>query len=345
MSRELLNTLFVMTPGAYARLDGDTVRVELEGEKLIQVPLIHIGQLVFFGATSLTPQLLMRCAEEGKDVIFLDYAGNFKARVVGPESGNVLLRAAQYKAHCDSQMALNIARPIVAGKIKNCRNNLLRALRDSGISAQAKTALEEAAGVLGELLGRTAEVVEINALRGIEGQAAAIYFEVFDHLIKQENRAFRFHNRSRRPPRDRVNALISFVYTLLLAECESALASVGLDTQFGFLHVLRPGRPALALDLLEEFRPSVGDRFVLALINSRQIEERHFEERAGGSVLLNEDGRKVVLGAYQKRKQEEVHHSLLKTKVPLGLVPQLQARLLSRYIRGDTDYYIPYTVR
>lgn len=345
MSRELLNTLYILTPGAYARLDGETVRVELDGEKLIQVPLLHIGSIVLFGATSLTPQLMMRCAEEGKNVVFLDYGGNFKARVVGAESGNVLLREAQYRAFSDKRQSLQIARPIVAGKIKNCRANLLRALREGRIEEEGKVRIEAAIDGLATLLKNSEKVEDIDVLRGLEGQAAAFYFEVFGYMVLPEESGFYFMGRNRRPPRDRVNALMSFIYALLLSDCESALRSVGLDSQFGFLHALRAGRSALALDLLEEFRASLGDRLVLSLINKHQVSSKHFEERAGGSVNLNEQGRKIVIGAYQRRKQEEVQHPLLKSKVPFGLVPQLQARLLARFLRGDTPSYVPFVVR
>jgi len=344
MSRELLNTLFIMTPGAFARLDGDAVRVEADGQRLLETPLLHLGSLVLFGGTSLSPPLLMRCAEEGRTVTFLDFAGRFKARVVGPTSGNVLLRKAQYDAQTDPQRAAAIARPIVAGKIKNARHVLLRAAREGG-SPEDRGRLQQGAATLADLLRRLPEVATLDEIRGVEGQAAACYFGVFGCLITREKSAFAFHARTRRPPRDRVNALLSFIYALLTTDCVSAVEGVGLDPQFGFLHALRPGRPALALDLMEEFRASIADRLALTLINKRQIQPAHFEECPGGSVLLTAAGRKTVLTAYQSRKQEEVTHPFLKTGTPLGLVPHLQARLLARHLRGDLPAYLPYVMR
>lgn len=344
MSRELLNTLFVLTPGAMARLDGDMVRVEADGSRLLKLPLLHLGSLVFFGGTSLTPQLMMRCAAEGREITFLDFAGRFQARVEGPVSGNVLLRKAQYEAHTNERRALAIARPIVAGKIKNCRLNLQRGAREAR-DGESRTRLEEAVTSLASLLERVPNTSTLDELRGVEGQAAACYFDVFGELITRDKTEFAFRTRTRRPPRDRCNALLSFLYSLLTTDCTAAVSGVGLDPQFGFLHALRPGKPALALDLMEEFRPCIADRLALSLINRRQIQPEHFTERPGDSVLLSEVGRKIVLAAYQKRKQEEVTHPFLKTKTPLGLIPHLQARLLARYLRGDLTGYLPYIVR
>lgn len=344
MSRELLNTLFVMTPGAYARLDGDTVRVEADGEKLLHAPLLHLGSVVLFGGASLSPALLMRCAEDGREVTFLDFAGRFKARVVGPTGGNVLLRKAQYDAHGSAARSLEIARHIVAGKIRNTRHVLLRGARDSK-SAEDAAPLQLAGQALAGLLDTLVSAPTLDHARGVEGQAAALYFDSFDLLITRDKADFAFRTRSRRPPRDRVNALLSFLYALVLGDCVAALEGVGLDPQFGYLHTLRPGRPALALDLMEEFRAVVADRLALTLMNRRQIEPTHFEERPGGSVMLTADGRKAVLTAYQTRKREEVVHPFLKTKTPLGLVPHLQARLLARHLRGDLPAYLPFLAK
>jgi CRISPR-associated protein Cas1 len=344
MSKQFLNTLFVMTPGAYAKLDGDTVRVDADGEKLLQAPLLHLGSLVFFEGSSLTPALLMRCAEEGREVAFLDYAGRFKARVVGPTGGNVLLRVAQHDAMRDARRALDIARNVVAGKIRNSRQTLMRGARDSR-NQEDSAELQLQAQALADLLIMLPEAETCDTVRGIEGQAAACYFACFGLLITRSKAEFAFRTRTRRPPKDRVNALLSFLYALLSTDCSSALAGVGLDPQVGFLHALRPGRPALALDLQEEFRSVIADRLALSLINLKQIEPHHFEERPGGSVQLTKDGRKVVLTAYQNRKREEVMHPFLQEKTPVGLIPHLQARILARHLRGDIPSYLPYVAR
>ncbi len=344
MSRKLLNTLFVTTPGAFARLDGDTVRVEAEGAKLLQAPLLHFESLIFFERTSLSPPLMQRCAAEGREITFLDYGGRFKCRVVGPTSGNVLLRKAQYEAQADEARCIAIARPIVAGKIKNARQTLLRAAREARVPEQAATLNTQAAFMATQLLALP-DMATLDNIRGIEGQAAACYFTAFGAMITRDKSEFAFATRTRRPPRDRVNALLSFTYALLTTDCAAAVEGVGLDPQFGFLHCLRPGRPALALDLMEEFRSYFADRLVLTLINRRQIQPEDFESRPGESVLLTASGRKTLLTAYQERKQEEVAHPLMKTRMPIGLIPHLQARLLARHLRGDLPSYLPFVAK
>lgn len=344
MSRQLLNTLYVMTQGAYASLDGDTVLVKANGLKLLQAPLLHLGGIVLFGGSSISPPLMERCAEDGRDVVFLDFAGRFKARVVGPVSGNVLLRKAQYEHSVAAEKALAIARNIVAGKIKNARGVLLRSARDS-VNMESSLKIKQQSEIMADLLKALPECGTLDEVRGVEGVAASSYFNVFGDMITGEKSDFAFHLRTRRPPRDRVNALLSFLYSMLTNDCVGAAEGVGLDPQFGFLHAIRPGRPALALDLMEEFRACLSDRLALSLINRRQIQPEHFEERPGGSVMLNDAGRKIVITAYQKRKQEETIHPFLKEKIPMGLVPHLQARLLARCLRGDTPHYLPYIAR
>jgi CRISPR-associated protein Cas1 len=345
MTRELLNTLFVMTPDAYVRLDHDTLKVEVGGAKLAQVPLHHLGSIMLFGNAMISPQAMHRCAQEGHAINLMDYAGRFQARVVGPMCGNVLLRQAQYEAHRDETRTTEIARAIVAGKVKNTYQAIMRAARETK-SAEDGAALREGGRALGALLESLPGQKTTDNVRGIEGQAAALYFELFGLMIAAPPEEFSFRLRTRRPPRDRVNALLSFLYALLTADCTAACEGVGLDPQFGYLHVLRPGRPSLALDLMEEFRSCLVDRLVLTLINRKQIRPEHFEQRdaAGESVLLTEAGRKIVLTAYQDRKKEEVPHPLLKEKAPFGLLPHLQARLLARHLRGDLDSYIPFLV-
>jgi CRISPR-associated protein Cas1 len=270
--------------------------------------------------------------------------GRFLARVVGPVSGNVLLREAQYQAHLDPERCAGVARSIVAGKVHNQRSVLLRAAREAG-NAEKKNDLGKAAERLSGYLSRLESSHDIDEIRGFEGQSSSDYFSVFDHMILSQRTDFKFANRNRRPPRDRINALMSFLYALLMSDCTAAAEGVGLDPQFGYLHSLRSGRPSLSLDLMEEFRPVFADRLALSLVNKQQIGADHFDLRPGGSVLLNDEGRKVVLTAYQKRKQIEVHHPLLKSKTPLGLVPHLQARILARHLRGDLRDYYPYYPR
>lgn len=343
MALQLLNTLYVQTPDAYVRLDHDTLRVEANQTALLQVPLHHIGAVVLFGSAAMSIQAMERCAREGRQIAFLDAGGRFRARVAGPLCGNVLLRIAQYETYRNPERALAMARRVVASKLHNSRLTLLRGARDAR-SDDARTALSAAAGQLAASLERLPTVGSLDDARGIEGEAAAWYFSVFGRLLAVPPAEFAFTLRTRRPPRDRVNALLSFLYTLLTHDCVGALEAVGLDPQIGFLHAVRPGRPALALDLAEEFRSGLVDRLVLTLINLRQIRPEHFEARedSGGAVLLNDEGRKAVLTAYQKRKQETVHHRLLRQPVPVGLVPHVQARLLARFLRGDIPRYPPF---
>lgn len=348
MAIEFLNTLFVLTEGAYVHLDGETVRVESQGTKLKQVPLHTLGSIVVFGLVSISPYLMRRCAEDGRAISYMDINGRFLARVVGRETGNVLLRKAQFVAHSNHQSSCDIARSIVAGKLQNSRGVLARAVRDNrdmtdgSRSDDRSTRLQTSLDEIAILLKQLPVAASLDTIRGIEGNAAANYFEAFDSMILQQRTDFRFDGRSRRPPRDRVNALLSFLYALLANDCRAAVEAVGLDSQIGFLHALRPGRQALAMDLMEEFRAPIADRLALTLINRKQVNGEDFKVRPGDSVLLTEDGRKKVIVAYQKRKQTLVTHPCLKSKIPLGLIPHLQARILARHIRGDLNDYTPY---
>lgn len=342
MMRQLLNTLYVQTQGSYLRLDHDNVVVEAEGKTALQVPLHHLGGLAVFGNVLLSPFLLHRCAEDGRAVAWYTSYGRFQGRLAAPTSGNVLLRCAQHEAHIDPARSLALARSFVAGKIRNSRHVLLRALRDD---IPDPSPVEQAAQRLQSLLLATADARDVDALRGVEGAASALYFACFPRLVLRPEPAFSFTDRNRRPPRDPVNALLSFGYALLAQECTSALEGVGLDPQIGYLHALRPGRAALALDLMEEFRSLVADRAALTLINRGQIEPRHFDNREGGAVLLNAEGRRIFLAHWQERKQEDVHHTVLDETVPLGLLPHVQARLLARTLRGDVSTYPPFAPR
>lgn len=342
--RELLNTLYVQTQGAVLHLDHDAVRVEIERETKLRLPLLRLSGIIVFGRVTVTPFLIQRCAEDGRNLVWLDRNGRFKARVDGPTRGNVLLRRAQHLALSDRKRALQIARQFVAAKIQNSRQVVLRSARET-TETVARTALTEAADRLGSRLSELPGCQDLDMLRGVEGDAARTYFGVFGYHIRGDQDAFAMDGRTRRPPRDRVNAIISFLYALVRAECTAALESVGLDPQVGYLHALRPGRPSLALDLMEELRPVIADRLAITLINRKQLQAEHFATLPGGAVNLNEDGRRLVLQAYQKRKEEEVSHPVLQQKLPIGLIPYVQARLLARQLRGDLDDYLPYLYR
>lgn len=341
---QLLNTLYVTTPESYIHLDNETLRVEVEKETRLRVPLHHLSAVICFGHVSVSLPLMHKLAEIGISLVLLDAHGRFKARLEGPVSGNVLLRQAQHRLAGDPAFSLNVARNCVAGKLRNCRQVLLRGAREAKTPDDAAILTRGAADLAAALRGLPG-AGDADALRGIEGEAARQYFAALNALIRQPSReTFRMDGRSRRPPRDRINALLSFVYSLLMNDCRSAVEACGLDPQIGFLHVVRPGRAALALDLMEEFR-AFADRLVLSLINRGQIGADDFVEREGGAVLLEGDARKTVLIAYQERKQENLAHPLLSESVPLGLLPHIQARLLARTLRGDTAEYLPYLVR
>jgi len=343
--RQLLNTLYVTTDGAYLRLEGETLIVMMGDEKRLQVPLHHLGSVVCFGNVNMSPALMARNAEDGRTTVWMNGFGRFRARVEGSVSGNVLLRQAQYRAADNSSTCLELGKSFIAGKVRNSRQVLLRSARDSREDS-GKSLLSKAAEKLATNLRNLEYADDLDTVRGLEGDSAHGYFENMNNMIKPVARGdFSFNNRSRRPPRDAVNALLSFLYSLLLHDCRSALEAVGLDSQLGFLHAVRPGRHALALDLLEEFRAVLGDRLALTLINRGQIARNDFDYREGGSVLLNENGRKTVLTAYQERKQETLTHPVVEQPVEIGLLPILQARMLARFLRDDLPAYIPYLHR
>jgi len=343
--QQIENTLYVMTQGAYAHLENDTVRIDVEREKRLQVPLHHLGAIVCFGNVLVSPALIHRCADEGKAVVLLSEHGRFKARIEGPVSGNILLRQAQYRYAASADFCLDTARAIVAGKIKNSRQILLRGAREAAADEDSR-ALDEAAEKLANALRRVPHATDLEVVRGIEGEAAKNYFAAVSRLLGADVRkVFALEGRTRRPPRDRMNALLSFLYATLMNDCRSAVEAVGLDPQLGFLHAVRPGRAALALDLMEELRAYVADRLALTLVNRGQIQHSDFDEREGGAVLLAEKGRKTVVAAYQERKQQTVTHPLLETTVAIGVIPFLQARLLARTLRGDMAGYLPFVVR
>ncbi|GIW27662.1 MAG: CRISPR-associated endonuclease Cas1 [Meiothermus sp.] len=339
MNSEVLNTLYIQTQGVYLRLEGDTLRIEHEDVTLRNVPLHHLGGLALFGNVLVSPYLLHRCAQDGLEVAWFSESGRFQGRLAGPVAGNVLLRQAQYRALDNPSSSLYLAQRFVEGKLKNARLVLQRAVRERGETEALALALYEHEAALRQL----PQARSLDEVRGLEGNAASAYFAAFGDLLLSGE--FRFDGRNKRPPRDPVNALLSFVYALLTTQCTAALEGVGLDPQAGFLHALRPGRHALALDLMEEFRAWWADRLTLSLLNRKQLTLEHFETRPGGAVLLNEEGRKVVIVAFQTRRLETVQHPLFKEPVPVGLLPHIQARLLARYLRGDLPQYLPFVGR
>ncbi|MBN8997143.1 MAG: type I-C CRISPR-associated endonuclease Cas1 [Rhizobiales bacterium] len=340
--KRLLNTLYITTEGASLRKDGENLVAEVDGAERARVPFHLLASVVLFGAVYISPPLIGACALAGITIVLLDRAGRFEARVEGPVSGNVLLRRAQYRA---AEQPEAIVRSFVAGKVANQRSVLMRALRDYGdeYASDERTAIAAAVERLAQILRRVEFGTDpLDGLRGAEGEAANLYFGVFSHLIRATGPEMAWRGRSRRPPLDPVNALLSFLYTLLTHDCRSAAEAVGLDSAVGFLHRDRPGRPSLALDLMEELRPVLADRLALSLINRRQLQAGDFEKREGGAVLLAEAGRRTVLAAWQERKKEERVHPFLEEKAPLGLVPYLQAQMLARHLRGDLDVYPPW---
>jgi CRISPR-associated protein Cas1 len=335
--KKLLNTLYITTQGTYLHRDGETVAVKKDEDTLLRVPIHTLEGIVCFGRVSVSPPAMGLCTEHGVLISYFSEHGEFWARVQGAVRGNVLLRRQQYRLADDAERSAVIAQAVVMAKVANCRTTLLRAAREreGGLSDVEAVA---------DRLGRTLDMLlrqqlSVDRVRGVEGECAQHYFAVFDSLILQQKEAFVFRGRSRRPPLDAVNALLSFVYTLLVHDATSALESVGLDPYVGFLHVDRPGRASLALDLIEEFRPILADRLVLSLINRQQVAGEGFTKAESGAVMMDVATRRVVLEAWQKRKQDEVRHPFLDEAAPLGLFPYLQALLLARHVRGDLDAY------
>ncbi len=332
------NTLFVTTAGAYLAKDGEAVAVRVDQETRMRVPIHTLGGIVCFGQIGFSPYLLGLCGERGVTVSFLTESGRFLARLQGPVSGNVLLRREQYRRADDPVGSAAIVRAILAAKLANSRTVLLRALRDRPEHPGAD-ALRSAASRLAQHLRSLTPDLTVDGLRGLEGSAARAYFEAFDVLLVQQKDSFFLHDRSRRPPLDNMNALLSFIYTLLRHDFTAALEAVGLDPAVGFLHRDRPGRPGLALDLMEEMRAYLADRLALSLVNLNQVRPAGFRQGESGGVAMDSDTRKAVLVAYQKRKNEEIVHPFLGEKTTLGLLPHLQAALLARTLRGDLDGY------
>lgn len=334
----LLNTLYVMTPDRYLSLDGENVVISSEGKAVGRVPLHNLERIMTFGYTGASPALMGKCVSEGIELVFMKPNGHFLARVEGEINGNVVLRRQQYRIADDRKKSLEIAKIMISGKIFNGKQSVERTIRDYGLRIDTEL-FKSKSGFLKTSIQNALEAVSADELRGIEGEAASVYFSVFDDMILQQGEDFQFTVRNKRPPKDNANAMLSFAYSLATGMCCSALESVGLDPYVGFFHTDRPGRCSLALDLVEEFRVPLCDRFVLNLINKKMITGKDFVHREDGAVILTDDGRKTFLQAWQKRKEEVITHPYLKEKVKWGIMPYVQALLLARYIRGDLDMY------
>lgn len=339
--RHLLNTLFVTSEDIYLSLDGENVVANREKEVIARYPLHTLSGILSFAYPGASPALMGACAQRGISMTFCTPRGRFLARVCGESSGNVLLRRAQYRAADDPAQSCRIARSMVFGKIYNARWSIERTRRDHGLRVDEERLSIVSAQMKG-LLPQVAAETSLDSLRGLEGAGATAYFGVFDQLILGEKPLFSFQSRSRRPPLDPINALLSFAYSMLAHDCASALESAGLDSYVGVLHRDRPGRSSLALDLMEELRPCLADRFVLTLVNNRVFKESDFSIRESGGVFLSDEGRRTFLRRWQERKRETLTHPFLGEKIPWGLVCYLQSLLLARYLRGDLDEYPPF---
>lgn len=339
--RKLLNTLFVTSEEAYLALETENVAVYIGEEKKEQYPLLVLESIISFSYKGASPALMGACARNGIQLVFLTPRGRFLARVCGQEQGNVLLRKEQYRLSDNLEKSCHIARNFIFGKVYNQRWVLERTLRDHRMRVDAAK-LESASQALAGLLPAIETQTDLDALRGLEGEASVRYFHVFDEMVLNQKADFLFDGRNRRPPTDNMNALLSFAYVLLSNDCASALESVGLDSYVGFMHRDRPGRTSLALDLMEELRAPMADRLCITLVNNRVLQDKHFERQESGAVFLGEDGRKLFLSAWQNKKKEEITHPYLKEKMAWGLVPYVQSLLLARCLRGDLDGYPPF---
>ena len=339
--RKLLNTLFITSEQAYLSLDGDTVCVEIQKKKAGQFPLHTLEGIISFSYNGATPAFMGTCAKRGINLAFFNPSGKFLCRVTGESRGNVLLRKQQYRISDNEDASCLIARNFILGKVFNCRWSIDRTLRDHELRVDAERC-RNAIYFLSGAMDKIKSELKLDTLRGLEGEAASVYFRIFDELIINQKEDFYFHGRNKRPPQDYMNAMLSFGYTLLANDCAGALEGVGLDSYVGFMHRDRPGRKSLALDLMEELRPMMVDRFVLTLVNNRQIRKEHFTITESGAVVFTDEGRKKFLTAWQERKKETLTHPYLGEKICWGLVPQIQALLLARYLRDDIDGYPPF---
>ncbi len=338
-----LNTLYITSEDAYVRKERETFVVEINNEKVFQAPIQSIENIVCFGFKALTPQIMAFCAENNVGISYLSEYGKFLARVYGAQQGNVLLRKAQYAISENEFESLKIAKPIIAAKVSNYRNLLLRHQRNH--PDNCSDAVITSVDIMGSRLNNIQNTETLDELRGYEGECANLYFGSLSSLITAQQEDFKFEQRTKRPPLDPANALLSFLYAILANDVRSALETVGLDPQVGFLHQDRPGRPSLALDIMEEFRAYLGDRVMLNLINLKQVTIKDFDIRESGEVRMSDEARKTLLTTYQKKKQEEITHPFLGEKMTIGLLPHIQAQLLARYIRGDIENYPPFYLK
>lgn len=339
--RKLLNTLYVTTPEAYLSKDGLNVVVSVDKEELFRIPILNIENIVTFGYMGASPGLMKLCMDNSVSLSFMTPQGRFIGRVQGATRGNVLLRKKQYSLSEDENVALHLAKLFITGKVFNSRSILQRYIRDNGADEEVESAVKQ----LDWRRKRVMLAENIDILRGEEGNAANTYFDVFDHLILHQKEDFPFNGRSRRPPKDEVNAMLSFVYTLIANDMAAALESVGLDPYVGFMHTLRPGRISLALDMMEELRAYLGDRLVLSMINRKQVTKKDFIRQGDESFVMTDDCRKELLTTWQKRKKEMIEHPYMKEKIPIGLLPYAQAMLLARFLREDLDDYPVFLMR
>lgn len=342
--KKLLNTLYITSPDSYLSCDGENIVVLSGSDEKFRVPVHNLENIVSFGYTGASPALMSLCAKRGVGLCFLTEHGKFQARVSGPVHGNVLLRKKQYKVSDDESLCTRISANFIYAKILNSRKILMRAVRDHSDCINCSM-LEEAAEYMLLSAKNLGNVASLDSLRGIEGDAAKKYFDTFDEMILAQKDDFYLNSRNKRPPRDNLNALLSFLYTMLAHEIQSALETVGLDPYVGFLHRDRPGRSSLALDLMEELRPVFADRLALSLINRKQINGKGFSVKENGSVLMEESTIKEVITAWHKRKQEEITHPFINEKISFGLIPYVQSLLLARYLRGDLDNYPPFILK
>ncbi len=339
--RKLLNTLYVTTPESHLAREGENILIKVKDEIRFRVPIHNLEGIVCFGYIGASPSAMHLCSERGVELSFLTEHGKFLARVSGEVSGNVLLRRKQYRWADEEREKLRLAKRFVEAKIHNSRRVLQRAIRDHSDVIQ-DDGIGNTIDRMKDMIGRVENASSVDTVRGIEGEAANAYFSKFDSLIMNQKEHFTFGERIKRPPTDYVNALLSFIYTLLSHECISALETVGLDPQVGYLHTDRPGRKSLALDMMEELRSYLADRMVLSLINRKQVSESGFVKRENGAVLMNDETRKEVLVSWQNRKREEIVHPFLGERIQVGLIPYVQSMLLARNIRGDLDDYPPF---
>ncbi len=342
--RKLLNTLYITNPQVYLGLDGENIVLKEDGKQSIRIPLHNLEEIVSMGYQGASPALMGKCADANISLVFLKPTGKFVAKVVGKSYGNILLRKQQYRMSDNVKISLDISKSFIAGKLYNSRSVVDRGIRDYGERLN-KQALQDVSLQLRSAIEKVRQADSFDKLRGYEGEAATRYFSILDMLILQQKDYFKFEKRTKRPPSDNVNALLSFVYTLLAGTCSSALETVGLDPYSGYMHTDRPGRASLAMDLMEEFRPIIADRFVLTLINKRIVSEEGFTKKENGAVIMNDETRRNVLKLWQERKKDIITHPFLGEKIEWGLVPYVQAMMLARYILGDLDAYPPYLYR